>query len=310
MHFPSPRVTVVMVTYNAQAFVAEAVASILAQSGVDFELLACDDCSTDRTWEIIGGFSDRRLRPIRRPQNLGEYRNRNAAIREALGDYLIFIDGDDYMLPGGLAAMTRALDAFPHAGFVAALPAASGIEAPVQLSPRQYFACQFLGPSVMGANFTQVLFRRSALLEAGGFDLRFRTGDTHIQLKLALHHAVTLMRDGHAVWRQHGAQASRALHTDLRGLAELFRYGCEVLDHPMCPLTASERISARRNLARPLVRNIASCVKHGKPLRAARLLWVGRPSPPDFGAMFAEDERRYTSISEVQAGTTLLYSGS
>ena len=79
-----PTVTVVMVTYNAEPFVSEAIESVLAQEFADFELLICDDASTDSTWDRIRCHSDHRIRAIRNPVNIGEYPNRNQALHLVL----------------------------------------------------------------------------------------------------------------------------------------------------------------------------------------------------------------------------------
>src|SRR5438477_13153584 len=112
-----PLVTVAMVAYNAEDFIGEAISSILAQRFVNFELLVCDDCSTDRTWQIIAGFRDPRLRTIRNETNIGEYANRNKALHLARGEYLIYIDGDDYLYPHGLGFMVEMIERFPKAAF-------------------------------------------------------------------------------------------------------------------------------------------------------------------------------------------------
>src|SRR5689334_22638231 len=90
----APLVTIAMVTYNSGRFVREAIESALAQDCDDFELLVCDDFSTDGTWEIVKGFSDRRIRALRNDTNLGEYLNRNKALGLARGKYLMYLDGD------------------------------------------------------------------------------------------------------------------------------------------------------------------------------------------------------------------------
>ncbi|HVZ82765.1 MAG TPA: glycosyltransferase family 2 protein, partial [Terracidiphilus sp.] len=66
-----PRVTVVMAVYNAAPFLREAVASVLAQTYPDFELIAVDDRSTDGSLEILESFSDPRLRILRHEANQG-----------------------------------------------------------------------------------------------------------------------------------------------------------------------------------------------------------------------------------------------
>ena len=175
-----------MVTYNSEAFVADAIASVLAQDFRDFELLVCDDCSTDGTWAAIQSFQDPRIRAVRNAANLGEYPNRNQAAQLARGELLLFIDGDDVLYRHGLGIMVSMMDAYSRCAFASAQPPSPKFVYPVEITPHQFYSCQFLGPNITGANFTQLMFRTEALRRAGGFDLRFRTGDTHIQYRLAL----------------------------------------------------------------------------------------------------------------------------
>ncbi len=56
-----PLVSIVMPAYNAEKYIAESVNSILAQTYKNFELLIADDCSTDRTREILSAFNDSRI---------------------------------------------------------------------------------------------------------------------------------------------------------------------------------------------------------------------------------------------------------
>ena len=288
-----PRVTVAMVTYNSERFVREAIASVLAQDFLDFELLVCDDRSTDGTWEAICQFDDPRIRALRNPANLGEYPNRNQALQLARGALLIFIDGDDVIYPHGLGLMVKMMDAFPGCAFASAQPPSPKFVYPAELSPHQFYSCQFLGPNVTGANFTQLMFRTASLRRAGGFDERFRTGDTYIQYRLALVEPCVLITGGLAWWRQYPEQASHRVVRELWGLAELTRYGQEMLAHPDCPLNPEERQLAKANLLRLFLRNVQRYIRAGRVVHALRLLRRAGVSLPDWRHMFKQDRRPY-----------------
>src|SRR5688500_10757789 len=94
-----PLVSVLMVSYNSSEFIREAIDSVLLQRYKHFELIICDDNSKDDSWNIISSYEDPRIRKFRNENNLGEYENRNSAIRRAQGEYLIFIDADDIIYP-------------------------------------------------------------------------------------------------------------------------------------------------------------------------------------------------------------------
>ncbi|MDQ3025082.1 MAG: glycosyltransferase family 2 protein [Pseudomonadota bacterium] len=289
----TPLVTVVMVTYNSESYVGSAISSVLAQDFSDFELLVCDDCSSDRTWPLIGEFSDRRIRARRNPSNSGEYANRNQAVALASGKYLMFLDGDDYLYPHGLGVMVRMMESFPSAAFASAQPPSAKFVYPVELTPQQFFSCQFLGPNVMGRDFTQLIFRTDRIRDVGGFDPRFRSGDTHIQLRLALKANCVLIGDGLAWWRRYPGQASESLVRDRWGLAEYVCYGQEALAHSDCPLSAQERRLAKSNLCRMLLRNVARYAREGRVVHALGLLRRGCVSVRDWRFLFAKDRMPY-----------------
>lgn len=105
-----PAVSVIIPAYNAAAYIATAVDSVLDQKGVTVEILAVDDGSTDGTWELLGRFGPA-VRRVRQA-NGGPARARNHGARLAAGEWLAFLDADDEWLPHKLAAqLTAAGDA-------------------------------------------------------------------------------------------------------------------------------------------------------------------------------------------------------
>jgi len=83
----SPKVSVVMPVYNAEAYLREAIESILNQTFTDFEFIIVDDCSTDKSYEIIQEYSmiDKRIVVLRNDVNLGLSKTLNKAIKIAKG---------------------------------------------------------------------------------------------------------------------------------------------------------------------------------------------------------------------------------
>ena len=84
-----------MPVYNAEAYIAESVQSILDQTEPDFELLLIDDCSTDSSVEIINSFKDPRIILHRKKRNSGYTESLNWAIDQARGKYIARMDADD-----------------------------------------------------------------------------------------------------------------------------------------------------------------------------------------------------------------------
>ena len=96
--------TVIVPIYNVEKYLVRCVDSILAQTFPDFELILVDDGSSDRCPEICDAYAagDARVRVIHKP-NGGLVSARNAGIMAAKGDYICYVDGDDWARPGLLA---------------------------------------------------------------------------------------------------------------------------------------------------------------------------------------------------------------
>lgn len=271
-----PLVTVAMVAYNSARFLREAVESVLSQTYQNFELIICDDCSTDSTLDVIGSFDDPRIRVRRNPYNLGEYPNRNQALSLARGEYLIFIDADDILYPHGLEIMVRLLEQVPESGMAMARPWSEKFVYPVLFSPRQFYLSGYLGQDVSGINFTQVLFRTEVLRQVGGLALEYRTGDTYIQYRVALEYPVLLISNGLAWWRRTPGQASEKVLRDYDGVLDKLKFSRNLLAHENCPLTEREIAKAFINLYGGSLRLAFYFVLWGRPRHAIRFLREAR----------------------------------
>ncbi|PAU70240.1 glycosyltransferase [Bifidobacterium italicum] len=102
----TPAVSVVIPIYNQQEYIGECLESLLRQTFTDFEVLAVDDGSTDKTADIITQFANRdpRVRLIGQP-NGGVSSARNTGLTHARGAWICFIDPDDYVADGYLRTL-------------------------------------------------------------------------------------------------------------------------------------------------------------------------------------------------------------
>ena len=91
-----------MPAYNCEKFVAKAIDSVLTQSYSNFELLIADDCSTDRTKDVIESYSDYRIKCYHNIQNQGYLKASNLLMEKCQGDYITFQDADDWSHPDRL----------------------------------------------------------------------------------------------------------------------------------------------------------------------------------------------------------------
>ncbi len=111
------RVSIGLPVYNGENYLAEAIDSVLVQTFADFELIICDNGSTDRTEEICRGYAaaDPRVRYHRNPQNLGASANFGRTFELATGEYFRWLAHDDLMAPECLERCVAALDQQPDA---------------------------------------------------------------------------------------------------------------------------------------------------------------------------------------------------
>ncbi len=169
---PAPAVSVVIPTYDNAPYLAETIASVLAQDHPDVETIVVDDGSTDGTQDVLASFGDR-IRSVRQ-ENRGASEARNHGLRLARGEYVVFLDGDDVLLPGKLRAQTALLEARPELGYAhsgwhridangARLDTVEPWHEVPDLTLEQWLVRK---PVFMGA----MLVRRAWVERAGGFD--------------------------------------------------------------------------------------------------------------------------------------------
>ncbi|MEM6252382.1 MAG: glycosyltransferase [Cyanobacteria bacterium P01_D01_bin.156] len=108
-------ISVIVPVYNGENTIAQTIESVLSQKHSQLELIVINDGSTDKTVSIVDSFTDVRIRLISHP-NQGTSASRNRGIREAIGQYLAFLDADDLWTSDKLADQLKALENCPEAG--------------------------------------------------------------------------------------------------------------------------------------------------------------------------------------------------
>ena len=177
----TPRVSVIIPTYNRASLVTGAVDSVLSQTFTDFEVIVVDDGSKDDTGERLGPYLDR-IRYVRQA-NLGASAAQNAGLREARGEWIAILASDDTWQP---TKLERQFDAVTRLGagfgvcftdcrFVgnSAMVATAFEEAGFR--PDQAYGplddpLRFVWESSYGLYVQSMLARRSLVMQAGGFD--------------------------------------------------------------------------------------------------------------------------------------------
>ena len=112
----TPLISVCIPVFNGEKYIRGCIASVLAQSEPDFELLISDNCSTDRTLEICREFSDPRIRIIRNARNIGSIENFSQCVRSAIGELFILLPVDDLLEKDCLQLLSRGFREHPSVG--------------------------------------------------------------------------------------------------------------------------------------------------------------------------------------------------
>ncbi len=204
-------VAVVVPTYNHAHFLESAIESALGQIPKPREIIVVDDGSSDRPEEITRRFENVRI--VRQP-NSGLAAARNRGLRESSSAYVVFLDADDRLLPGALAAGLKSLGEEKAATFTygkyeivveRTAERKRAVNTPV---PRMAFA-HFLRENCVGMHGT-VMYRRAAIEQAGGFREHLPAcEDYDLYLRLARDLPV-LCHDAYcAEYRHHDSNMSR-----------------------------------------------------------------------------------------------------
>lgn len=174
-----PLVSVVIPAFNAEAFVAEAIESALAQDYEPREVIVVDDGSTDRTSAVASSYP---VRCVTQP-NGGQAAARNAGVAFCRGPLVAFLDADDLWMPGKLSGQVAYLMAHPEVGYV--LCRMQRVLMPGARWPPGTPVDWFEQPQA-GTLPSAALVRRPTLDRVGPFEPRFRHGsDTDWQARAA-----------------------------------------------------------------------------------------------------------------------------
>jgi glycosyltransferase involved in cell wall biosynthesis len=224
----NPKVSVIMIFLDAEAYIEEAIASVFAQTLDDWELLLVDDGSSDRSSSISRGYADAypgRVRCLTHPGgvNRGMSASRNLGLREARGSCVAFLDSDDVWLPERLERHVLLLEAHPEVAMVygpslywyswtgdPADPARDyvsdiGVEAGSVVEPPRLMALILNTNGCLAPCICSLTARRDAVVSVGGGEERFAGGyeDQVLIAKICLSFRVMTTGDCLARYRQH-----------------------------------------------------------------------------------------------------------
>jgi hypothetical protein len=190
------KISVLMPVYNAGAYLAQAVESVLRQTHHDIELVIIDDCSTDGSAKTIRRFArrDARVRPVYHAKNQGLAATLNEGLALATSAYVARMDQDDESLPGRLAEQAAFLDAHPDVAVVGSWARNMGRTPDLDRLVRLPFTDAEIKSRLPEQNclyHPSVMFRRQPVLDAGGYRAEFKNAEDYdLWLRLSRRHAL------------------------------------------------------------------------------------------------------------------------
>lgn len=220
----TPEVSIVLPTYNRLPLLRRAVASVIAQTFCDWELVVVDDGSTDATRDYLEAIGDARVRPVWLEHRGDLTSARSAGLRHVRGEWVAFLDSDDLWLPEKLSLQLQRLAAHPACRW--SYTGYSLIDADENSLPER---SALLGRPVSGhilealLGFTvavavqAMLVQRSLIEEIGGFDetIPIRS-DYDFALRLAARSEVCALPENLTRVREHARRTTAHLrHADL-----------------------------------------------------------------------------------------------
>lgn len=311
------KVTVLLAVHNGGRLLPLAIADVLAQTFVDFELLVVDDASTDETPRVLRRYDDTRLRVIKNDHNVGQVPSLNRGLREARGEYVARLDADDRMLPTRIEKQVAVLDADPRIALVGTwidvVDEAGRLWSKIRGNIRSYVD---LLVAILTDDYPfghpSLMYRRDVILEIGGYDPTLAPAeDKDLYRRLALSRRdVRVVREPLVRYRRHPAQLSQVqaehqLTVDRAGqerfLGELVGAGHAAQLRRLLAEGASEEVAAsllldellegararlalsaaeQRTLQRALAAYLTRRALAAGPEAEETLAWAARSYPP------------------------------
>lgn len=259
-------VSVVIPVYNCEAYIREAVVSVLNQTYADIECIVVDDGSTDGTEAIVKEFE--RVLYVHQ-ENAGVSAARNRGVAEASGAMVAFLDADDVWLPEKLARQVKAVERL-DGDFGLVYCGMLGVDSSLKVlyergAPEEGSALRntlLMEPPVVSLSQTGLVPRR-ILDEVGGFDTRLTTSaDADMVLRIGMRYQLVAVQEPLVLYRTHPNQMSLN--------ADAMEHDMEVVLDKM--FTSPDLPADLRRLRRRARANLKLAVG-GSRLREGRVAW-------------------------------------
>jgi glycosyltransferase involved in cell wall biosynthesis len=216
----SPKISIVFPVYNGEKYLKKAITSVLEQTYKEFEFIICDDCSTDKSIDIVESYSDERIKFLKNTTNQGLFKTLNFMIQESKSEYIRLWAQDDIMKPQCLEMELQfhyqhpevgmsycARDLIDKAGKV--IFYAPEDETPDVVIPELANQISFYHGSMPG-NIANVMLKKSVLSDVGLFreDMRV-SGDFEMWVRIMEKYPLGFVRQSLIYLRSHDEQFSR-----------------------------------------------------------------------------------------------------
>jgi glycosyltransferase involved in cell wall biosynthesis len=275
-----PMVSIIIPCYNCVSFIRDAIESALAQTWMNVEVLVVDDGSDDGSTEIITSLPVRYIRS----DHGGVAAARNLGVMESRGEFIIFLDADDRLLPHAAEVGLLALLANPNSCIsVGAHNLITETGEFIRLRTKPLRGNEHYS-TLLRSNFIEciaaVLYRRDLFLESGGFNVQLLVSEDYdLYLRLSYRYPIICHRAIIAEYRQHGNNISRRsslmLVNTLRVLQSQRPYAFSTLNRFVCYLSGNWLW--RRKYGHQLIREIS--MRGSKP-DGPELRTLARLYPP------------------------------
>lgn len=231
-------VSIIMGVYNGANTLSQAIDSIIAQTYTKWELIACDDCSTDNTSEILSGYAikDSRIKVIRNEENCGLAASLNHCLEYVQGEYIARMDCDDLSVQTRLEKQVSYLQSHPEYDLVGTFMQAFDESGKRNMIESKQYPTKFDLPK--GAPFAHatIMMRTSVMKQLNGYCISkytVRTEDVDLWYRFfaAGFHGANLPEPLYFVRMDNAAYKRRKIKYMLHA-SYIIWYGCRMVNLP------------------------------------------------------------------------------
>jgi len=215
-----PLISVCIPVFNGENYIKESIDSVLNQTEKRFELVIVDNCSTDKTIEIVNGVNDKRIKLFSNVNNIGLFGNMNMCLKHAVGKYIVLLPHDDILFSSMLKVFSKKLETNSQASMVYSSYFQINSQSEkiklfeTQSADRLMTAEEAFNLFIQTSPIQCCMVRNSIFSEVGLFDKDLTlTGDIHMWCRIALKgYDIIYINSPHNSVRIHKEQTTRFIY--------------------------------------------------------------------------------------------------